>query len=81
MTITEVIGFSAFLTNVAGNLMLAWQTIWGWVVRLISISLWFAYAYDTASAPLIANAVTFFCINCFGIWKWKRDRKSKESIQ
>lgn len=71
----EIVGFLAFATNVAGNLMLAWQTIWGWVVRLVSISLWFVYAYNESSPSLIANAVTFFCINIFGLWKWRRDRE------
>ena len=75
MEVIEIVGFLAFLTNVAGNLMLAWQTIWGWVVRLVSISLWFVYAYSESSPSLIANAVTFFCINIFGLWKWKRAKK------
>lgn len=80
MTITfiEIVGFAAFLTNVAGNLMLVWQTAfgwYGWAMRILAIVLWFAYAFDTADLPLIANAVTFFCINCWGVWKWRRDRK------
>lgn len=73
----ELVGYAAFATNVAGNLMLAWQTIWGWVVRLVSIMLWFAYAYSEADAPLIANACTFFCLNLFGLWKWTRERRKK----
>lgn len=77
MTWVDVVGFLAFLTNVAGNLLLASKTIWGWYVRIVSILLWLAYAYDTASMPLIANALTFFGINCYGLWKWKREARSK----
>lgn len=75
LTVVDALGFAAFLANVAGNLMLAWQTIWGWVVRLVAISLWFAYGYEEASMPLLVNGVVFFVINCFGLWKWRRDRR------
>lgn len=74
----EIVGFLAFITNVAGNLMLAWQTVWGWVVRLVSISLWFVYAYSESSPSLIANAITFFGINLFGLWKWTREQKKRK---
>lgn len=73
----EILGFLAFLSNVAGNLMLAWQTIWGWVVRLIAIVLWGAYALYTWDLPLIANAATFFCINLYGIWKWRKEARMR----
>ncbi len=69
----EVVGFAAFATNVAGNLMLAGKSARGWVVRLVSIVLWFIYAANTSSPALVANAVTFFAINCYGLWKWKRE--------
>lgn len=79
--VVEVVGFLAFSTNVAGNLMLAWQTIWGWIVRLVSISLWFVYAVygdDGIDLPLTVNAVTFFCINLFGLWKWRREMQNRK---
>jgi nicotinamide riboside transporter PnuC len=71
-TFVELLGYAAFVSNVAGNLMLAQQTIWGWVVRIVAILLWGAYGWSTADSPMIANACTFFCINCYGWWKWRR---------
>lgn len=75
----EIIGFAAYLTNVAGNAMLVWKDrwgAWGWVVRLVSITLWFIYGLSEVSPSLIANAVTFFAINCLGLWKWSREKKT-----
>lgn len=73
MTIVDVIGFAAFLTNVAGNFMLVYKTVWGWVVRLVSISLWFVYGWGDDSLPNVANAVVFFFINCYGIYRWRKE--------
>lgn len=70
----ELVGFAAFLSNVGGNLLLAWKSIWGWVVRLGSITLWGIYAWDVSSPSMLANACTFFVINCVGVWKWRRDK-------
>lgn len=72
LTWVEVVGFFAFLTNVGGNLLLAWKSRWGWVVRLVSITAWGFYAFDKSSPSLLANAVTFFAINCLGWWKWRK---------
>lgn len=78
VTLIEVVGLAAFLTNVAGNFMLVYKNRWGWwgwVVRLISISLWFVYGVGDSSLPNTANAIVFFFINCWGIWKWREERK------
>lgn len=70
----EAVGFAAFLLNVLGNLLLAWKSVWGWVIRLVSITTWGVYAYFIDSPSMSANAITFFCINLFGIWKWTRPK-------
>lgn len=82
VTLVEVVGFAAFLTNVAGNFMLVYKNrwgLWGWVVRLISITLWFVYGIGDSSWPNTANAVVFFFINCWGIWTWRREQFKKEA--
>jgi len=72
VTLSGLIGFAAFLLNVLGNLLLAWKNIWGWIVRIASIVLWGVYAVDVASGPMLMNSITFFTINCFGFWKWRK---------
>jgi hypothetical protein len=76
VTLGDAIGFAAFLTNVAGNLLLTGKSVHGWWIRIVAIVLWFVYARSTASWPMTANAVTFFGINCYGLWKWNRERKT-----
>ena len=76
-TLIEIVGFFAYLTNVAGNLLLARKNIWAWPVRMVSIVAWGIYAWDIASLSLLANAVTFFGINCYGLYYWLKDRKKK----
>jgi nicotinamide riboside transporter PnuC len=75
----EVVGFAAFLTNVVGNLLLTRKHIAGWAVRLVSITLWGIYAWDTASPSLLANACTFFLINCYGWHHWRHSLQPEES--
>ena len=77
-TIVEVVGFAAFLTNVAGNLLLTRLSIWGWPVRIVSIVLWGTYAVnlESPSLPLFANACTFFAINCYGWRNWYTKRRA-----
>ena len=70
--LVNALGFAAFATNVAGNFLLAHKRLSGWVVRLVSIVLWGVYASEIASWPMIANAITFFGINCYGIWQWRK---------
>ena len=60
---------------VAVNALLVWKSVWGWVVRLVSITLWGVYAFDVDSPSMLANAGTFFCLNCVGWWKWRRDKE------
>lgn len=74
MTVTAADGFglAAFLLNVWGNLLLTSKSATGWYVRIIAIICWGAYGLAAASWPNLVNAVTFFCINCYGLWKWKR---------
>lgn len=73
--VTDVVGFVAFALNVVGNLMLARKSIYGWLVRLASITLWGVYALAITSGPVGLNAVVFFGINCYGWYKWRRDRE------
>jgi hypothetical protein len=77
-TLIEVMGFAAFLSNVVGNILLARLNIWGWPVRIFSIVLWGFYAVNLESPSLLANACTFFCINCYGWGNWYRKRTVKE---
>lgn len=77
LTVVDIVGFAAFILNVAGNFMLIYKERfgwWGWAVRIVSIVCWFAYGVGDASWPNIANAVAFFGINCWGVWKWRKER-------
>lgn len=75
-TLVNLAGFAAFVLNVWGNLLLARKSERGWWVRIASIILWGAYGIGAASWPNILNAVTFFGINCYGLWKWRTERRS-----
>lgn len=79
-TLVEVVGFGAFLTNVAGNIMLARKIIWAWPVRIVSIVLWGFYAFDVDSPSLLANACTFFVINCYGWRHWYKTQGTVRTI-
>lgn len=70
--VVTIVGFAAFATNVLGNVLLARKHISGWLVRLVSIVLWGIYGSKITSWPMVANAVTFFCINLYGFWNWRR---------
>lgn len=72
-----MVGFAAFLSNVGGNLLLARLSIWGWPVRIVSIVMWGVYAVDLESPALLANACTFFGINCYGWRNWYRKRHER----
>lgn len=72
MNAAEYVGFAAFALNVVGNILLARVNIWGWPVRLVSIVLWGTYAASLESPSLLANAVTFFAINCYGWRSWSK---------
>jgi len=73
--LVDIIGFTAFVLNVSGNLMLAWKSRWGWLVRIAAIICWGAYAVSIASWPMIANSVTFFAINCVGFYRWQKEAR------
>ena len=76
-TLIEIVGFFAFITNVIDNLLLARKVIWAWPVRLVSIVAWGVYAWDQSSPSLLANAITFFGINCYGFHYWWKHRHTK----
>ena len=73
MTFVDANGFLSFALNVAGNMMLAWKWRSGWVVRIVAIVSWGLYGWQIASKPIVLNAATFFCINCYGWWKWRKE--------
>jgi hypothetical protein len=76
VTTDEIVGFAAMATNVAGNILITRKSWHGWWVRIISILLWGAYGISDTRWPVIANAVVFFGINCYGIWAWRRSKES-----
>lgn len=77
MTIVEAVGYTAFIANVAGNLMLAKQNLWGWVVRLVTNVLWIGYAVNIeGGGPMWLNHVAFFAINVYGFTEWKRKEQA-----
>ena len=73
MTLVDANGYFSFLMNVAGNFMLTHKSRHGWLVRIVAIVSWGIYGIQLSSKPVMANAVTFFCVNCYGWWKWSRD--------
>ena len=77
LTWLDANGFLSFILNVAGNMMLAWKWRSGWVVRIVAIVSWGIYGVQLASKPIMLNAVTFFCINCYGWWKWSRELRER----
>jgi nicotinamide riboside transporter PnuC len=70
--VIELVGFAAFALNVLGNFLLTRKRIRGWLVRLASIVLWGIYAHQVWSLAMMANSMTFFVLNCYGYWNWKR---------
>ena len=77
MTLIDANGFLSFALNVAGNMFLAWKWRSGWLVRIVAIVSWGIYGVQLASKPIVLNAVTFFCINCYGWWKWRKEEAVK----
>lgn len=71
----ELIGILAWLLNVVGNIMLAYKRRSGWPVRLVSIILWGIYAWNIWSLALIGNSITFFGINLWGWWNWRKPKQ------
>lgn len=76
--LVETIGFVAFVLNVYGNWLLAVKSERGWLVRIVSIVCWGVYAGKTQSLAMMTNAVTFFGINCYGFWKWRKEAREAE---
>lgn len=73
ITVVEAVGYTAFIANVVGNLMLARLNVWGWIVRLLTNVLWIVYAIQIESGgPMWLNHLTFFSINVYGFRTWKR---------
>ena len=72
--IIEAIGIVAFLTNVWANILIAHKSERGWWVRLISNVFWLAFGIAAFSIANILNAVTFACINVYGLRRWRRER-------
>jgi nicotinamide riboside transporter PnuC len=68
-----LIGYAAFGLNIVGNILLAHKSIFGWVVRLVTNVVWVAYAVQVdGGEPMLLNHLTFFGINIYGWWNWRR---------
>lgn len=72
----ELVGFVGFVTNVLGNLLLAWKYKSGWGIRLVPNVCWAAYSIHFTNVALLLNSVTFFIINVIGWWKWSRSARA-----
>ena len=73
MTLVDANGYLSFALNLLGNLFLAWKWRSGWAVRIAAIVSWGLFGVQTRSNPIMLNAVTFFFVNCYGWWKWRRE--------
>lgn len=68
----EAVGYLATALNIAGNLMLARMSIWGWVVRLLTNVVYVVYALQIEQGmPVVANHALFFAINIYGFMQWR----------
>ena len=66
-------GWLASLAGIAGAATLAshtWISGWGWVMYLVSSSLWLRIALGTRNMPLVAMNAVFTAINVVAIWRW-----------
>lgn len=77
--IVESVGIVAFLTNVWANILIAHKSERGWWIRLISNVFWLAFGLFAFSIANILNAVTFACINVYGLRRWQRERRALEA--
>ncbi len=69
----EIIGYVATALNIWGNLLLAKQSIQGWLVRLATNVVYVVYALQIDQGlPVVANHVLFFGINLYGLRQWKK---------
>ena len=72
MRTVELLGFLAFALNVAGNLLLTSKNSRGWIIRIWSNAAQIGYAVLIVSPSLVTNGSTFFAINLYGWWRWRR---------
>lgn len=69
----EITGYLATALNVAGNLMLAKQSVSGWLVRMLTNVVYVVYALQIEQGmPVVANHVLFFGINIYGFYSWRK---------
>ena len=73
MTIVDLIGVVGTILNIWGNLLIAHKTSFGWWVRIACNLVWILHGAYASNSPVILNAVVFLGINCYGIWKWKKN--------
>ena len=74
LTWASALGFTAYVTNVWGNLLLTRKNHLGFYIRIVPNILWGAYAWKTLDLFLLVNSVTFLAINTHGVLKWRRER-------
>lgn len=73
----HILGWSALVLNVSGNLLLARMNIFGWIVGIITNLAWIGYAVQVpGGGPMWANHVMFLAISSYGFQNWKKMRSA-----
>ncbi len=67
---TDPIGYLAVTLCVAGMLLLARHSPWGWFVHCAGILCWLTFALLMRSGPLLADALVYVGVDVYGAWRW-----------
>jgi hypothetical protein len=72
-TLIDAIEWGGCLTGILGAWMLASKTKysgWGFVVYLLSNTLWMAFGLITGSPGMVVMQIAFTGASAIGIWRW-----------
>lgn len=76
-TLVLVLGLSAWIFNLAGNILVMLKRSSGWILRTVSIFLWGAYGISDTSLPNLLNSITFFVFNLYAWHRWRKEERAK----